>query len=114
LIEESLSEFAVRESGSRQAEVCQRIGGGNFLRQTKAFICSLLSITRPSWCQAFCHANIDVLRVLVAAFSFSLFSGLVGENRLFRPFVFSMFSGLACFSSEGHNVATKFAENSSQ
>lgn len=69
LIEESLSEFAVRESESRQAEVCQRIGGGNFLRQTKAFICSLLSITRPSWCQAFCHANIDVLRVLVAAFS---------------------------------------------
>jgi hypothetical protein len=39
-----------------------------------------------------------------------MFSGLVGENRLFQPFVSNMFPGLGIFSTDGHNVTKKFAE----
>jgi hypothetical protein len=35
---------------------------------------------------------------------FSMFSGLAHENRLFRPFIFKMFSGLGVCAMNGHKV----------
>ena len=40
----------------------------------------------------------------VSRFVFSMFSGSRGENAVFRPFVFSNFSGLGGYAKDGRYV----------
>jgi hypothetical protein len=46
-----------------------------------------------------------VLWIFVTGFIFSMFSGLVYEKSLFRPFVFKQFSGLGVFLVSGQEAA---------